>query len=90
MEAGPRVLRRAAVWQLNEANATRAVGFGAARDCTLHVDHPCGYAYGDLRLNALTVCAYSRRAVDHASIMHRSFAPRKGHHISGLFFVRNL
>jgi len=94
VEAGHRVLRRAAVWQLNEAKATRAagvaVGFGSARDCTVHVDHPCGCAYRDLRLDALTVCAYSRRAVDHAAIMHLSFAHRKGHQISGLFFARNL
>jgi hypothetical protein len=93
VEAGPRVLRRAAVWQLNEAKATRtagvAVGCGSARDGTVHVDHPCGCACRDLRLAALTVSTYSRRAVDHASIMHLSFAQKKRHEISGLFFVRN-
>src|SRR5262249_33748956 len=72
-EAGPRALRRAAVWQRNEATATRtasvAVGCGSARDGTVHVDHPCGCVCRDLRLAVLTVCAYPRRAVDHASIM---------------------
>jgi hypothetical protein len=94
VEAGHRVLRRAAVWQRNAATATRtagvAVGGGSARDGTVHVDHPCDGACRDLRLAALPIWAYSCRAVEHASIMHLSFAQKKRHESSGLFFVRNL
>ena len=49
---------------------------------------PRGCACRALRLDALPVCASSRRAVDHASIMHLSFAQRKGHQINHIFFVR--
>ena len=93
MEAGPRVLRRAAVWHLNEATAMRAagvaVGFGSTRDCTVHVEHPCGGQCRDLRLDALTICGDSRIAVDHTPIMHISFAQGKGNQINHIFFVQN-
>ena len=52
-------------------------------------NRPCGSQCRDLRLDALAVCGYSRIAVDHAPIMHISFAQRKPHGISELFFVRN-
>jgi hypothetical protein len=59
----------------------RTVRLGATCDFTVHFDRACGGQCRDLRRDALAVCRDSRIAVDHASVMHLSFAQRKGNQI---------
>jgi hypothetical protein len=66
-----------------------AVGFGAARDCTVHFNRACGGQCRDLRRDALAVRGDSRIAVDHVPIMHLSFARWKGNQINHIFFGHN-